>query len=264
MWRCDAEGFTDEFARLIDESGRYIKGLKFHPYHSMLPVTAPQIEPYLSFAAEKGLPVEVHSSNDEFSQPRFVYEVAKAHPSINFIMVHMGLITDNNEAIELIGSLPNLYGDTTWVKPESGLKLMKKYGAHKLLFGTDNPIDGPDTYAHPFYKVYMGEFREWVSHDDYVTILRIAQAHPRSVPKHRLRENWPNKSQISRPFWEPPYILYRGQWHRGKLCRRCNPCDRRSGSLFPAQSNARYAAVRTQRENRFLIKYAHKSLLYRL
>ena len=169
--RPNAEGFTDEFARLIDESGRYIKGLKFHPYHSMLPVTAPQIEPYLSFAAEKGLPVEVHSSNDEFSQPRFVYEVAKAHPSINFIMVHMGLITDNNEAIELIGSLPNLYGDTTWVNPESGLKLMKKYGAHKLLFGTDNPIDGPDTYAHPFYKVYMGDFREWVSHDDYELLM---------------------------------------------------------------------------------------------
>ena len=49
--RPNAEGFTDEFARLIDESGRYIKGLKFHPYHSMLPVTAPQIEPYLSLTS---------------------------------------------------------------------------------------------------------------------------------------------------------------------------------------------------------------------
>ena len=166
-----AEGFTDEFAQLATDGGKYVKGLKFHPYHSMMPITAPQVEPYLRFAAERGLPVEVHSSNDEFSQPRFVYEVAKAHPDINFIMVHMGLITDNNEAIELIGSLPNLYGDTTWVKPESGLRLMKKYGAHKLLFGTDNPIDGPDTYAHPFYKVYFGEFREWVSPDDYELLM---------------------------------------------------------------------------------------------
>ena len=166
-----AEGFTDEFAQLVTDGGKYVKGLKFHPYHSMMPITAPQVEPYLRFAAERGLPVEVHSSNDEFSHPRFVYEVAKAHPDINFIMVHMGLITDNNEAIELIGSLPNLYGDTTWVKPESGLRLMKKYGAHKLLFGTDNPIDGPDTYAHPFYKVYFGEFREWVSPDDYELLM---------------------------------------------------------------------------------------------
>ena len=169
--RPNSEGFNDAFAAMVDNGGRYIKGLKFHPYHSMLPITAQQVEPYLAFAAEKGLPVEVHSAGDEFSQPRFVYEAAKAHPDINFIMVHMGLITDNNEAIELIGSLPNLYGDTAWVKPESGLKLIQKYGAHKLLFGTDNPIDGPDTYAHPFYQVYLGEFMEWVSHDDYELLM---------------------------------------------------------------------------------------------
>ena len=165
------EGFRDEFARLITERRKYVKGLKFHPYYSMLPITAPQIEPYLDFAAAEGLPVLVHSSNDEYSQPRFVYEAAKAHPNINFIMAHVGLITDNNEAIELIGSLPNLYGDTAWVKPESGLKLMKKYGAHKLLFGTDNPIDGPDTYAHPFYKTYFNEFRKWVTPDDYELLM---------------------------------------------------------------------------------------------
>lgn len=169
--RPNSEGFIDAFAQLINEGGRTIKGLKFHPYYSKMPINAPQVEPYLSFAAEKGLPVLVHSSNDEYSQPRFVYETAKAHPEVAFIMAHVGLITDNNEAIELIGSLPNLYGDTAWVKPESGLRLIKKYGAHKLLFGTDNPIDGPDTYAHPFYQVYLGEFREWVSHDDYELLM---------------------------------------------------------------------------------------------
>ena len=166
-----AEGFNDDFAELVDRGGKYIKGLKFHPYHSMLPITAPQVEPYLAFAAGRGLPVLVHSADDEFSQPKFVYEAAKAHPQINFIMAHMGLITDNNEAIELIGSLPNLYGDTAWVRPESGLKLIRKYGAHKLLFGTDNPIDGPDTYDHPFYRVYLGGFRDMVTPDEYELLM---------------------------------------------------------------------------------------------
>lgn len=169
--RIAAEGFNDDFVSIVDRGGQYIKGLKFHPYHSMLPITAPQVEPYLAFARERKLPVLVHSSNDEYSQPRFVYETAKVHPENVFIMAHMGLITDNNEAIELIGSLPNLYGDTAWVKPESGLKLIQKYGAHKLLFGTDNPIDGVDTYAHPFYKTYFSEFRQWVSRDDYELLM---------------------------------------------------------------------------------------------
>lgn len=172
IWcRPHTEGVNDAFARLMDEGGHDIKGLKFHPYYSMLPMTAPQIEPYLAYAAERELPVIIHSANDEFSQPQFVYETAKAHPKVNFIMAHMGLGTDNNAAIELIGSLPNLYGDTTWVRPESSLRLIQKYGAHKLLFGTDNPIDGEDTYAHPFYQHYFGDFQKQVSPDDYELIM---------------------------------------------------------------------------------------------
>lgn len=167
----NTEGLDDEFSKLIQDGGKYIKGLKFHPYYSMLPMTALQIAPYLAFAAERKFPVLVHSADDEWSQPKFVYEAAKTHPNVNFIMAHVGLGTDNEEAIELIGSLPNLYGDTAWVKPESGLKLVKKYGAQKLLFGTDNPIDGVDTYAHPFYKEYFGEFKEKVSPDDYELIM---------------------------------------------------------------------------------------------
>ena len=53
------------------------------------------------------------------------------------------------EAIELIGSLPNLYGDTAWVRPESGLKLIKKYGAHKLLFAKI------DLYLSYFFKALI-------------------------------------------------------------------------------------------------------------
>ncbi len=165
------EGFNDEFIKLISDGSKYIKGLKFHPYYSMLPMTAPQIESYLTFAQERNFPVMIHSADDEWSQPKFIYEAAKTHPDVNFIMAHIGLGTDNEEAIELIGSLPNLYGDTAWVKPESALKLVKKYGAHKLLFGTDNPIDGVDTYAHPFYQEYFGKFKGQVSTDDYELII---------------------------------------------------------------------------------------------
>lgn len=165
------EGFNDNFVKLIEDGGNYIKGLKFHPFYSMTPITALQIAPYIAFAAERRFPVLVHSANEEWSHPEFVYEIAKINPNVNFIMAHIGLESDNEEAIELIGSLPNLYGDTAWVKPESALKLVKKYGAHKLLFGTDNPIDGVDTYSHPFYKEYFGEFKNNVSPDDYQLIM---------------------------------------------------------------------------------------------
>ena len=66
-----------------------------------------------------------HTANDEESSPRVCYEVALKYPDVNFVMFHMGLATDNLEAIELISRLPNLYGDTSWVKPEMVLEAIR-------------------------------------------------------------------------------------------------------------------------------------------
>lgn len=165
------EGLDYRFLQLLEDGRDVIKGLKFHPYHSRIPMTDPSVRPYLALAEERGLPVSVHTAGDEWSACRFAYEAAKEFPAVNFIMVHMGLLTDNAEAVELIGALPNLYGDTTWVRPEAALRLVKEYGAQKLLFGTDSPIDGIDTYAHPFYRTYFGEFKDWVSAEEYEAIM---------------------------------------------------------------------------------------------
>ena len=103
--------------------------------------------------------------------------MAKKYPGTKFVMVHMGLGTDNNEAIELISKLPNLYGDTTWVPVHSTLKFINTVGIDKILFGSDNPIDGPDTYfcnrngERSLYQQYFNEFKEMISNEDYDKIM---------------------------------------------------------------------------------------------
>ena len=42
-----------------------------------------------------------------------LYNAAKAHPNVDFVMVHMDLGTDNSQTLDLLGRLPNLYGDTS-------------------------------------------------------------------------------------------------------------------------------------------------------
>ena len=89
----------------------------------------------------------------------------------------MDLGSDNSQAIELLGRLSNLYGDTTWVPVESTLKAIKKWGSEKILFGSDNPIDGKDTYLHnktgdrSLYQQYFNEFQAMVSKEDYENIM---------------------------------------------------------------------------------------------
>jgi predicted TIM-barrel fold metal-dependent hydrolase len=88
-------------------------------------------------------------------------------------MVHMDLGTDNRDALEYLGMLPNLYGDTTWVPVKTTVEAIRRYGSKKMLFGTDNPIDGNDTLLtnktgdRSIYQEYFNELRDMITPDEY-------------------------------------------------------------------------------------------------
>jgi predicted TIM-barrel fold metal-dependent hydrolase len=102
--------------------------------------------PYLRLAEKYTMPVQVHTENDGLADPAFVAEVALLFPSVTFIMVHMGLNTDNGEAMDIIRANDNVYGDTCEVKNEKVIEAIKRCGSEKILFGTDAVVHGIDTY----------------------------------------------------------------------------------------------------------------------
>lgn len=166
-----------EFIELLKENRQYIYGLKFHPFHSRTAPDDEKLEPIYQIAAEYQLPIVSHTGGCEEATSLRLYNAAKKHPEINFIMVHMDLGTDNQQAIELLGQLPNLYGDTTWVPVSSTLQIIKKYGSEKILFGSDNPIDGKDTYLHnsfgerSLYQTYFHELQSILPKEDYDNLM---------------------------------------------------------------------------------------------
>ena len=172
MWaKPSTEGCIKEFEDMIINNRDVVYGIKIHPYHSKIEFDSPKVEDYIKLAEKYSLPVAVHTAMSFESSPKKVYNMAVKYPNVNFIMVHMGLGTDNQEAIELISKLPNLYGDTTWVKPENALKMIEKCGIDKLIFGTDNPIDGVDTCSNKFYETYLNYFKNNLSSMDYDKLL---------------------------------------------------------------------------------------------
>ena len=159
--------------KAINDNRRYIRAIKFHPYHSNVPFDGKETEPFIELAQHYGLPAVIHTGGSDAASCLRVYNAAKRFPKTKFVMVHMGLGTDNSEAIELISRLPNLYGDTTWVSVQSTLRLIEKAGIGKIMFGSDNPIDGPDTYLRnrtgdrSLYQQYFNELRDMLSKEDY-------------------------------------------------------------------------------------------------
>jgi hypothetical protein len=162
------EGCTPEFEAMVANNRDVVYGLKVHPYHSKLSFGSAEVDRYIQLAQKYELVVVTHTANDYESSPAVAYEVALRYPEVNIVMYHMGLATDNFAAIELIAKLPNLYGDTSWVTPDKTLHAIKVCGIDKILFGTDNPIDGLDTYNDPiFYNDYFSTFRQVLSPVDY-------------------------------------------------------------------------------------------------
>ena len=171
------EKVDERLENIIKENLDVIFGIKVHPYNSKTSVDSPKMKSYIELAEKYNLPIVAHTGGSEEADSIHVYNAAKMYPNVNFVMVHMGLCTDNKEAIELMGKLPNLYGDTTWVPLESTIEIVKRYGSKRIFFGTDSPIDGVDTYVQnaagepSLYLRYFNELESIIGSEAYADIM---------------------------------------------------------------------------------------------
>jgi uncharacterized protein len=152
-----SETADEPLEKLIREHRQLIFGLKFHPFCSQVAANDPKMEPYYHLAKKEHLPILFHTAVDRCSSILYLEEAAKKHPEITFIAAHMELLSDNLEALRVVRDVPNVYGDTAWVSPTKALEIIQACGDQKLLFGTDNPIDGYDTLNHKYYRSYLSK-----------------------------------------------------------------------------------------------------------
>jgi uncharacterized protein len=143
-----------ELKALIEANRQYIYAIKMHPWESQIRIDSPKLKPYLELAREFGLPLLVHTAQDKYSDVTILAAVAKANPDLTFIAAHMQLLSDNKSALAALRENPNLYGDTAWVDMKIAKKALVEIGSDRIMFGTDNPIDGAETLANPIYESY--------------------------------------------------------------------------------------------------------------
>lgn len=171
------EKVDERLENIIKENLDVIFGIKVHPYHSKTSVDSLKMKTYIELAEKYNLPIVAHTGGCEEADSIHIYNAAKMYPNVNFVMVHLGLGTDNKESIKLLGKADNLYGDTTWVPMNHIIDAVKEFGSEKILFGSDNPIDGVDTYHNnpkgdiSIYQDYFNNFQDTIGSESYNNIM---------------------------------------------------------------------------------------------
>ncbi len=163
------ETVNGDLEQFITSNRDCIAGFKMHPALSNTAFNDVRFQPYLELADRLNMPVQVHTEKDGLSDPSYVAEAAAAFPDLDFVMVHMGLGTDNLEAINIIRDNANIYGDTCEVEIDNVFKAVEVCGSEKILFGTDAVVHGTDTYKR--YQALIEALRSRLNKKDADNIL---------------------------------------------------------------------------------------------
>ncbi|MDR2422459.1 MAG: amidohydrolase family protein [Deltaproteobacteria bacterium] len=135
------EGVAQEFEGLIDR--RLVVGLKLHPLFNAYVADDECVYPLMEIAAQKDLPVFVHSGHPPFSLPWSIGQLAEKFPKTRLVMVHMG----HGHGVYIQSAIETaIKRDNVWLEC-SGMpmhtKIREAYqrvGSERLFWGSDLPF----------------------------------------------------------------------------------------------------------------------------
>ena len=175
-----SDGSADVIRKLVKKYPEKVAGLKFHPKECHLEANSKLYDEYLDLAEEFNLPCLFHSEvtidyvlNSEseelnYSDPEYIYELARRHPKVPIILGHTGLGGElaHQKTISVIeNSLKNndanLYAEISWMDYYKGrlkeeptniialIKMLKENNAlNRVMFGTDAPLGIYGEFKH--------------------------------------------------------------------------------------------------------------------
>jgi len=129
----------DEWRRAVEVLG--IRGLKLHGWWQQYPLSDLELlSPFVDICKDNHLPVIVHGMGDNcMTTPHQLEVLARAYPTVNFVMGHGGNLWLPDEGIRVCKRNPNVYIDTAYMESYWIQRVIAECGAHKINMGSDYP-----------------------------------------------------------------------------------------------------------------------------
>lgn len=122
-----------------------LKGVKMHPDFQKFKIDDEKCDKIYSLCQGR-LPILLHTGDSryDFSNPDRMKSVLDRYPNLTVIGAHFGGWSCWDEAAEKLSGYDNFYVDCSstfhWKSPEECVRLVRKFGADKVLFGVDFPM----------------------------------------------------------------------------------------------------------------------------
>ncbi len=139
-----------------------LKGVKLHPDFQKIAINDKRCEKIYDLC-RGDLPILLHTGDSryDFSNPDRMAEILEKYPDLTVIGAHFGGWSVWDEAVSKLCGYPNFYVDCSssfdWMTSEKAEKIIKAYGADRVLFGSDFPMWDYESELSRFFEINLTE-----------------------------------------------------------------------------------------------------------
>ncbi len=141
----ESADIAEDFRRLVSLG---LKGVKLHPDIQQFKIDDYRFLKMYELCEQEGLPILMHTGDHryDYSNPNRLLPVMKIFTGLTVIGAHLGGWSIWESAAQDLCELPNLMVDCSssfpYLTKEAALRVIRTYGADRVLFGTDYPMWG--------------------------------------------------------------------------------------------------------------------------
>lgn len=140
-----------------------LKGVKLHPDIQAFKIDDYRCLKIYELCEERKLPILMHTGDNRFdySNPNRLLPVLEIYSGLTVIGAHFGGWSIWEEASRAYADIPNFYVDCSssfYYLPKEKIKqIIRRYGANRVLFGTDYPMWTYDSELEYFFSLELDE-----------------------------------------------------------------------------------------------------------
>ena len=142
----DSENQERDLSELVE---RGLLGVKLHPDIQGFRVDDERCLKIYELCERAGIPILMHTGDKRYDQsnPNRVAPLLERYPNLTLIGAHFGGWSIWEEASEALAKYPNFIVDCSsslgYLPLEASKRIIRRYGADRVLFGTDYPLHSP-------------------------------------------------------------------------------------------------------------------------